>query len=301
MKFLLSIIILFIYSSSFGCLNGETKFLNNGFWVYEDFDGRVPRGHYGGISEEELPELLNELDSLYRSTDSVKYLSDYGYVLIFNRDYKKAISIYQKIDSISPSLYSTASNLGTAYELIGENDLALKWIMKSYEINQKSHHNSEWIHINILKIKTDSKLEVTSGNLINTSFGSSLEPKTDLSNSELETLHESIYYQLNERMTFISGKNQIIGNLLFDLANISLILNYKSDATRMYKMAKDYGYNSELIDTRIELANKKDAKDTYYKVVRHDEFPMFLILGLIATFIVSVVVFILYRILKKKS
>ncbi|RZJ68343.1 MAG: hypothetical protein EOO50_02675 [Flavobacterium sp.] len=30
---------------SFGCLNGETKMLKNGYYIYEDRDDDIPRGH----------------------------------------------------------------------------------------------------------------------------------------------------------------------------------------------------------------------------------------------------------------
>ena len=44
-KILALICLIFIPSISFACLNGMTKILKNGVFVYEDDEGIVPHGH----------------------------------------------------------------------------------------------------------------------------------------------------------------------------------------------------------------------------------------------------------------
>ena len=81
------------------------------------------------------------------------YLSDKGFVLIISGRYSEAIDLYLQIEKLEPNRYSTASNIGTAYEMIGENEKALHWIKRAVAIDPASHDNSEWIHVNILEAK----------------------------------------------------------------------------------------------------------------------------------------------------
>src|SRR5690606_13087090 len=53
---------------------------------------------------------------------------------------REAISLLQKIEEDASGQYSTAANLGTAYELAGDNRNALKWINEGLRRNPESHH-----------------------------------------------------------------------------------------------------------------------------------------------------------------
>jgi tetratricopeptide (TPR) repeat protein len=55
-------------------------------------------------------------------------------IMILLKKYDEAIKLYLEIEKIQPNGYSTASNIGTAYELIGQNKNALRWINKSVEL-----------------------------------------------------------------------------------------------------------------------------------------------------------------------
>src|SRR5688500_12309041 len=106
------------YGRSFACLNGETKVLKDGTMLYADREGNhVPFGHdFYNIPFEYV---LKQLDSLYKATKDPDYLSDRGYILILLKKYDEAIKLYLEIEKIQPNRYSTASNIGTAYELNG--------------------------------------------------------------------------------------------------------------------------------------------------------------------------------------
>ncbi len=56
-----------------------------------------------------------------------------------------------------PNDYSIIANLGTAYELTGNDEKALELIRKAVAINPNSHYNSEWIHVRILEEKVGKK------------------------------------------------------------------------------------------------------------------------------------------------
>lgn len=91
-------------------------------------------------------------------------------------------------------------------------------------------------------------------------------------NYGLEQLENHIWHQLRERLNFIKPKNLIVGNIYFDLGNIIAQTRDVQTALESYEAAKEYGFESELIDQRIEkLENlalkakpnqlKEDTKD----------------------------------------
>ncbi|PIF46385.1 tetratricopeptide repeat protein [Chryseobacterium sp. 52] len=232
------------------CLNGETKDLKDGTNIYTDFNGFVPRGHSFNNSET-LEKTLEGLEKEYKRTNDLDYLSDKGYILIILKKYKEAIELYKRIESIAPGRYSTASNMGTAYELEGNNKEALKWIQKSIDINSESHFGSEWIHANILKAKIKGDQLYTSESFIQTDFGNKRIPETNLTKEELYKLRKSLYYQLNERISFVSPEDKIVAQLFFDLGNVAALMKFKDEASRDYDMAETYGFKNPIIKQRI--------------------------------------------------
>lgn len=287
---------------SFACLNGATKELKNGVYVYEDYQGIVPEGHVFFVNN--YPKLIRELDSLYKVTKDLDYLSDKGYVLVIQNKYAAALEIYLKIEQLQPNRYSTASNVGTIYELMGDNKKALYWINKAIRINPKSHNGSEWLHAKILEAKIGGATYINSDFLIGTTFGEEDKPKNILPRKERKALIMALYYQLNERVSFIKTKDDIIGLLLFDLGNLAFLDHKYSDAVRIYEKAQTYGFQSELLKTRITLANWKkkqsrkvsilnlDTPDTYYQ-------SLFINTLIVASIIILVLLVIIFRMRKR--
>ena len=261
-KFKVLIVVLVLISfKSFACLNGETKILKNKAYAYIDHDGINPQGH--NFFKGDFPRLIIELDSLYKKTKDLDYLSDKGYLLIVQGKYNEALNLYLNIEKIEPNRYSTASNLGTLYELMSENQKAYIWIKKSIEINPESHKGSEWLHLRILETKIKNLKDVSGEFLINTNFGTSSEPKTKLSKKEVDELTQSIYYQVNERMSFIKPKDKIISILLFELGNLAELKGENNSALATYRTARLYGYDSDLIVAR--MINNAQHEVEYYR------------------------------------
>ncbi len=251
MKYLKSLFVLIsITASTFSlaCLNGESKILSTGSYIYEDREGNIPHGYT--FYTENLDNDLKKIDSLFAIKPDADLLSDKGLILILQRKYQQAIDLYLEVEKKYPNRYSTASNIGTAYELIGDNENALKWISKALVLNPDSHNKSEWIHQNILKIKL-KQLQLSSESLINRDFGNEDFPVSTLSKEDLSNLKNQLYFQLNERRSFIQPKDEIMAQLLFDYGNILLLLGEK-EAKEVYEIAKQYGFSNELIDRRIE-------------------------------------------------
>lgn len=103
----------------------------------------------------------------------------------------------------------------------------------------------------ILEAKIKKIKNVSGEFLINTNFGDSVVPQTKLSKKELATLSKAVYYQVNERMSFIKPKDKIISVLLFELGNMVRIIGEKENAIRIYNLSKQYGFQDELINSRL--------------------------------------------------
>lgn len=258
-KFRAFVVLVLISFKSFACLNGETKILKNGVYAYIDFRGLVPRGHH--FFNGDFPKIIKELDSLYRKTNDIDYLSDKGYILIIQKKYAEAQKLYLNIERIKPNRYSTASNLGTLYELMGENQKAYYWIKKSIEINPESHNGSEWLHLKILEAKIKNLTDVSGQFLLNTNFGTKGVPETKLSEKEIDELAKSVYYQVNERISFIKPKDKIISVLLFELGNLVELKGEHENALQIYRTARTYGYDGDLIVAR--MINTAESRTNY--------------------------------------
>ncbi len=238
------------------CLNGESKMLKDNTFLYEDMEGNVPYGHiFNG--DEGLEIGIRRLDSLYKATKDLDYLSDKGLLLILLKQTDAAIKLYLEIEKLSPNRYSTASNIGTAYELIGDDKNALKWIKRSIEIDEKSHNGSEWIHVKILEAKINGNNSINTSFLLNTDFGNDSIPRSKLTKDELLKLSNSLYFQLNERVSFVAPKEKIVAQLLFDLGNIAYLIGNYGDAVSDYWQAINYGFENKIIETRIKLSDRE--------------------------------------------
>lgn len=271
-KYFFSVLFGVLFSvPAFGCLNGETLKLEDGTILYEDYEGYVPYGHYF-TSNDELNKILLSLEKGYRETGKLNYLSDKGLILIIQGKYKEAIELYKKIEKAEPNRYSTASNIGTAYELIGNNAEALRWIEKAVKINPNSHYGSEWIHINILKAKMKGGKLINSRFLIGMDFGNGKFPESEKGNEELFVLRKQLYYQLNERVSFVKPKDKIVAQLLFDLGNISYLMREKEEAAETYKMAKEYGFNKPVLEERLALYTPPVIDHVQKKAIKEIKF-----------------------------
>lgn len=253
----LALLIFFSFTHSFACVQGM-KELNDGTVIsIEKESSVIPRGHTLIHQDEKV---LQRLDSLWKATKNLDYLSDYGMVLIVNGRYEEAKNVYLDIEKIKPNQYATAANVGTVYELLGDNKNALTWIRKSVQLNAASHDSSEWLHVRILEAKLAGSAAVNSDFILHANFGRDSMPVSELSKTELLRLRKALFNQLNERLTFTHPEDKIVAQLLFDLGNISLLTGANIyDVNDIYSMAKKYGYSGPLWSKRY--ANAKNLSE----------------------------------------
>ena len=90
---------------------------------------------------------LPELQEKIKTEGDYKDLSDYAVFLMKMGKFEEAKIILVELQYNHPDEYKLASNLGTAFELVGELDSALKYINYGMELNPDAHEGSEWVHI----------------------------------------------------------------------------------------------------------------------------------------------------------
>ena len=164
---------------------------------------------------------------------------------------KEAIEILERLEKEQPGRYYTAANLGTAYELNGENAKALKWIKEGVTRNPDAHHGSEWLHVKVLEAKI--ALEKDPNWLASHSvLGINRVPHESISSSPTATDHlgqvkdikeieAALVYQLHERLEFIKPPEGVVANLLFDLSRILSIGKGQGHAGVVAEFAQTYG------------------------------------------------------------
>lgn len=206
----------------------------------------------------------------YKTTDSIELLSDYGVTLIYREQYSKSRNIYHQIEKTHPGLYTTASNLGTAYELMGKPDSAHYWIKKSMELNPESHKGSEWIHLKILEYQM-AKNPDPEASILGLDFGTDVKPQPPVGIDLLATIWH-IRHQLKERLVFVKPPNTIVGNIYFDLGNAVALKWDVEAALDCYEAAEEFGFHSPILSKRQShmqaLGTKASARRTLEKIVR---------------------------------
>ena len=168
---------------------------------------------------------------------------------VLSGNYDQAIDIFTQAETGHPGRYSTAANLGTAYELKGELELALKWIREGIRRNPESHMGTEWLHVEILK--TRMKLKDDPGYLRQNHvivLPDSYSAKTSIligdGSRTVDEVSESIFYQLEERMIFVKPPDPVVADLLFTFGEIEGRTNVVESGIKLFELANEYGFSN---------------------------------------------------------
>lgn len=202
-----------------------------------------------------IEQHLRELEHDYKAKPQFEILSDFALNLVKAGKLNEAEIIFRELIQIYPNNYALHANLGTTYELLGKNELALKHIKKSVEINPNAHRGSEWIHIQLLEVKC--KLETEPEYLKNRTvlnLSANQEKKVG-------TLR-SLRIQLSERFPFCKGPNDpIMASLVEDLGDCWMEQLSYEQAKALYQIALDYyGGNKHTLSEKINLSRGLRSK-----------------------------------------
>jgi len=200
-----------------------------------------------------------ELAAKMAGTPTIRERSDYGGVLLFLGQSAKAREVLEAAEQAEAGDYAVASNLGTAYELLGENSKALEWIRKGIERKADSHRGTEWVHVKILEAKlalaNDPKWLETH-TVLGLDYGPAARPArtgaAPVAKEKFNVLH-GLSYQLRERLKFVKAPDPLVGDLLFNLGNETAILGAAQQALGIYELAAEYqAPNAALLKQRMD-------------------------------------------------
>lgn len=173
--------------------------------------------------------------------------TDYAVASILLGQYRPAITLLRQLEAERPEEYSTAANLGTAYELAGEIDSAYQWIAEDMRRNPQGHEGSEWIHLKVLDAKRSLRADphwLDSHSVLGLDFGPPSQRRLPpgLSLDSLRRVYTALHRQLHERAPFVRGRDPIVADLLGDYATIALLLHSGIDASSIYELALELGH-----------------------------------------------------------
>lgn len=189
-----------------------------------------------------------------RSKDQInrQERNDYAVALLHLGRVSEALGELVALEREEPGLYPTAANLGTAYELAGDNAKALQWIRESIRRNEQAHMATEWLHVRILEARTAMQRDpnwLKRNTISGIGFGNKAIPKRPVSFPrgndgkpvDLFALKNAFVHQLDERYAFVGPPDPIVGSLLDEYANILFRTDTMESAIAVYREALRYG------------------------------------------------------------
>lgn len=244
------ITILGLFSASlWACPNEYYTYTIEGQQLSYDFYGQKKLS-LNFDKKKEFQKLLAIEDSFLKHKD-YRYAADWASTMLKLGQYKDALEILVWLNRKFPDKYMVLANLGTAYELNGNLDSALKYIGKGYAINPNSHGGSEWIHLKVLEFQKQGTHDPNLLGLLN------LSEKDQRDSAKMF----QIRYQLLERMPFSPSPNEVVARLLIDYAGCLASQSSMEVAIAFLKMARDhYRYSHPGINQMISRYRKDISK-----------------------------------------
>jgi tetratricopeptide (TPR) repeat protein len=255
-----SVILLTFHGYACANFSGSgTKF--NGAWAsggpHERFY-QLQRALYRDLAEDGA-----KMEVGLRNSTNFNDRSDYSIALMYLGRSKEAVTLLQSLEKEQPGKYFVAANLGTAYELTGNNEEASRWIAEGIRRNPDSHEGTEWLHLKILeaKIAQQKDPDYFKKHSVLDIQPHVMTDETLIGKEKLNPgqMAEAIQHQLTERMQFVKPPDPAVASLLFDYAALEAGTRTLESAQRMLRMAVNYGYPDDKIRPLIALYDHRIA------------------------------------------
>jgi tetratricopeptide (TPR) repeat protein len=203
-----------------------------------------------------------------RAYPIVENRNDLAVALVHLGRVKEAIPILEEAEANYPGEYFTAANLGTAYELNGENRKALEWIREGINRKSESHYGTEWLHVKILEAKLAMETDpdwLRKHSVLGADFRAgenARRPKTLATDhlgqqKSLAEIEDALVYQLHERLEFVKPPDPVVADLLFDLSNVLALTRTAEHAKAIHELSRSYGPgHEELVSSRTAGENR---------------------------------------------
>ena len=160
---------------------------------------------------EKFERYVEEFVARPAGSASFEDTTDYAVALVFLGRTGEAVDVLLALEQKRPGVYTTATNLGTAYELMGDLEQAQAWISKGLERNANSHEGTEWLHFAILRAKLNLRSDP------NWLQRHSVLDEAKGERSAAETMR-AIEYQLHERLHFVQPADAVVCDLFYQAA-----------------------------------------------------------------------------------
>lgn len=217
-------------------------------------------GKKAGVYPESLESKYSSIVATLIKKDEYQLLSDFAWYDLRVNDRKRALALLEQLYQLHPKEYNIVANLGTAYEVNGNNAKALEMIRKAVELNAASHNQSEWIHVRILEQKMSSPPDYKKIiDLGIQDFGKWMADRKDNFPQNPDSLKVQIAYQLHERIAFIPPPDPVVAQLVLDFADIVAKHDGSNEAMPFYEFAANYG-GSDIV--KIVTDRKKSLTQT---------------------------------------
>lgn len=252
MKYLLICCFILFTGFSYACLN-ERHVNKSGKETIDAFH-LSQSGYQKSHNKAELELYLKNLyaDKKEMKEDIFDQKNNIAVTLIKLGRLEEAEKILLDLKKEAPDDYYVIVNLGTLYELQGENKEALQYIKKALLIDPESHGGSEWFHVKVLefKLKNIPESEIPNQHILNiaqiTAKGRDIAAEID--------------YQLKERIPFTPAPNLMMAKILQEFADYLADSVSIKAAYLFYEMGKDYDRQNVL-----QLDKKKEGLTPYFK------------------------------------
>ncbi len=227
-------------------------------------------------------EYVKRLETKARSNPTLEHMNDAAVGRLLIGGYAEAIEALHQTEQKYPGKAIVAANLGTAYELSGNLDEALRWISEGVERDPREHSGSEWLHVEILKARLalvgDPKW-LESHTVLGLDTGTAERPVTPTSlpldfagkPRDLREIRAAISYQLHERTQFVKPPDLVVadlyateGDLLWLMGKSATLNEFGGLPVSSYESALEWGSpRAELMKARVAAFNKNESVDQW--------------------------------------
>ena len=220
---------------------------------------------------ERVKEVVAKLEEEYREDPTLETTNDLAVGRVFAGRYDDAIALLREAETKFPGNAVVAANMGTAFELAGNDDEALRWISEGVRRDPKEHVGSEWLHVRILEAKIALAKDpdwLRTHTVLGVKFGTDPVPvrSGELPKDErgvsrtVRDVVRAIDYQLGERTTFVKPPDAVVadlyaagGDLIWANGKARTLDDHLGYPEFYYESALEYSANAaqSLVETRM--------------------------------------------------
>jgi tetratricopeptide (TPR) repeat protein len=185
-------------------------------------------------------KVVADLEAKYRKDPTLEHANDAAVARLLMGRREEAIRLLLETESKYPGKAIVAANLGTAYELSGNLDQALRWIREGVKRDPAHHHGTEWLHVKILEAKlalrqdprwldthsvigADLDLGPRPGRLGTLPVDEAGKPRS------MGAVVRAIEFQLRERTKLVDKPDDLVADLLLTQGDLSWLVGNPFD------------------------------------------------------------------------